>query len=203
MTEIQQKIYNDYLKALAEVNNRPYRFRKDFSKLDDAILIVLHRLELFFTQYKHISPYQFFKASLEYKELKYLPLSDYIKHGAVVAYSKWNKAKYDNFVEDERAVDDFMKGLKFIHDFCVAENITLKEYRTKTNNVGVHYMLIHLNEQKISFYHLHALDMSKSQFDSDYLHLTFNDFNETFDKTKRQYINSKLIKQISNKLNKQ
>lgn len=200
MNETQQKIYNDYLKALADANNRPYRFRKDFSKLDDAICIILHRLELFFNQYKHISPYQFFKASLDYKGLKYLPLSDYIKHSAVMAYSKWSSAKYNEFVEDERFLEDFMQGLKFIYDFCLDSNITLKEYRTKTNNIGVHYMLIHLNEQKISFYHLHALNMSKNQFNSDYLHLTFNDFNEMFDKTKRQYINSKVIKQISNKL---
>ena len=89
MTEIQEKIYNDYLRALGKVNDRPYKPRKDFTKLDEETQRYLYRLELFFNQFKHLEPYQFFLASLEYKEVKFLPLGDYLKHSAVENNNKW------------------------------------------------------------------------------------------------------------------
>lgn len=200
VTETQTRIYNDYLKALAEANNRPYKFRKDFSKLDDDIKTILYRLEQFFARFKHINPYNFFSASLKYKQLKFLSLADYLKQSAIIAYSKWTRAKYDTPIDDERSVDDFMKGLKFIHDYCVAEGITLKDYRTKVNYKGVHQVLIHLNEQKISYYHLHALGLNPEQFNTDYINLVFNDFSTMFNNTKSQYNKSKVIKTITSKL---
>ena len=63
-------------------------------------------------------------------------------------------------------------------------------------------MLIHLNEQRISYYHLHALNMQVEDFDSDYLHITFNNFNEMFNLTRNQFNRTKVIKNISNKLTK-
>ena len=202
LSKNHEMIYNDYLKALAKANNRPYKFRKDFSNLGDDVKNTLYRLDLFFQTYKHIIPYNFFIALLEYKGLKFARLDDYLMHSAVIAYSKWNKVKYENFVEDEKTVDDFMQGLKFIYDYCNEENINLKKYRTKVNSLGVHQMLIHLNEQRISYYHLHALNMQVEDFDSDYLHITFNNFNEMFNLTRNQFNRTKIIKNISNKLTK-
>lgn len=200
MTELQKKIYNDYLKALAKANNRPYKFRKDFSEIDNDTKNVLYRLELFFLKFKHIEPFKFFEATFEYKGLKFAKLEDFLRHNAIIAYSKWSNAKYNVSIESEKAIEDFMSGLKFIYDYCVSEGITLKDYRTKTNNIGVLQMLIHLNEQKISYYHLHALNVNRSQLDSDYLQIMFKDFDKMFEETKRQYNNSKIIKLITNKL---
>ena len=33
LNETEQKIYNTYLRAMADKNNRPYQARKDFSKM--------------------------------------------------------------------------------------------------------------------------------------------------------------------------
>ena len=200
VNDFQQRIYNDYLKAIGEANNRPYKPRKDFEKIDDETKIYLHRLELFFNQFKHISPYNFFVASLKFRDLKYLSLGDYIKHSAVVAYSKWNTVKYDSFIDSETSIKDFIDGFKFIVGFCLTNNLPTKEYRTCVNNVGIPWILIHLNEQKISYYHLHALDISRTSINSDYTNITFNEFDKMFSKTKSQYINSKELKNIGNKL---
>ena len=78
MNEKQANIYNQYLKAIAKVNDRPYKLRKNFEKLDKDTLTTLYRLEVFFDQFKHVSPYIFFLAYLEIKELKYAKLSDYL-----------------------------------------------------------------------------------------------------------------------------
>jgi hypothetical protein len=129
-----------------------------------------------------------------------LSLGDYLKHSAVVAYSKWNTVKYDSFIDSEASIKDFIDGFKFIVGFCLTNNLPTKEYRTCVNNVGIPWILIHLNEQKISYYHLHALDISRTSINSDYTNITFNEFDKMFSKTKSQYINSKELKNIGNKL---
>lgn len=199
VNDFQQRIYNDYLKAIGEANNRPYKPRKDFN-IDEEIKIYLYRLELFFNQFKHISPYKFFIASLKYRELKYIPLQDYLKHSAIVAYSRWNMAKYDQFVDSPESLQSLMDGFKHIVAFCLSNNLPTKDYRTCVNNMGIPWMLIHLNEQKISYYHLHALEVNRTELKSDYINLTFNDFDGMFSKTKHQYINSKELKELGNKL---
>lgn len=200
INEEHGKIYNDYLKAIGNASNRPYKPRKDFSKLDDGIKTILHRLELFFAQYKHISPYNFFIASLRYREKEFLPIDEFLKYSAIVAYSRWNKEKYDLSIEDDTSVEDFIGGLRFILSFCVENKLTLKEYRTSRNNMYVPWVLLHLNEQRISFYHIHAMDISLSDIKTDYTDITFNDFDGMFHKTKQKYINSKRIKELGNKI---
>ena len=200
MNEKQQEIYNQYLKAIAKVNNRPYKLRKDFSKIDEDSKIILYRLELFFDKFSHIQPYNFFLAFLENKELKYASLDSYLKQSAIIAYSRHSKQKYDEYVDSEKSLEDFMQGARNIVAFCLENRLPTKDYRTAVNNSGVPWILIHLNEQKISYYHLHALDISRTNIKSDYTDIIFRDFDEMFSSTKQKYINSNKLKQLGNKI---
>lgn len=202
MNEKQANIYNQYLKAIAKVNDRPYKLRKNFEKLDKDSLTTLYRLEVFFDQFKHVSPYIFFLAYLEIKELKYAKLSDYLHHSAIVAYSKYNNIKYDEYIDSDKSLNYFIEGVRFIIGFCIANKLPTELYRTAVNENNIPLILIHLNEQKISYYHLHALDVSRTQLETDYTEILFNDFNRKFSETKQKYINSNKLKEIGNKLGK-
>lgn len=48
LNEGEQKIYNIYLRAMAEKYNRPYQARKDFSKMRDKDVLSIQKLRLFF-----------------------------------------------------------------------------------------------------------------------------------------------------------
>lgn len=200
MTDIQKGIYNQYLKAIAKVNNRPYKLRKDFEKLEEELKAVLYRLELFFNKFNHIDPYNFFLAYLEYREIKFANLSDYLTQKAIIAYSKHNKNKYDEYVDSNKSLEDFVQGFKNIVAFCLSNNLPTKEYRMAVNNINVPWILIHLNEQKISYYHLHALDISRTELNSDYIEILFHDFDKVFQETKQKYISSNKLKELGNKL---
>ena len=200
LSDIQQKIYNDYLRALGEANNRSYKPRKNFNDLDEETKIYLYRLELFFNQFSHINPYNFFIASFKYRELKFLKLSEFLKHSAVIAYSRYNTSKYDEFIDSDESLNNFIQGFKTIIAFCLENKIPTKKYRTTVNNMHVPWLIIHLNEQKISFYHLHALDISRESISNDYIDLMFNDFNKIFEETKQKYNNSKKLKELGKKL---
>ena len=47
-TDTEQKIYNAYLRALAEHHERPYKARRDFSKMREKDKLQLSKLRLFF-----------------------------------------------------------------------------------------------------------------------------------------------------------
>jgi hypothetical protein len=93
-----------------------------------------------------------------------------------------------------------MQGARNIVAFCLENRLPTKDYRTAVNNSGVPWILIHLNEQKISYYHLHALDISRTNIKSDYTDIVFRDFDEMFSSTKQKYINSNKLKQLGNKI---
>jgi hypothetical protein len=88
ITAAQEKIYNEYLKALGHIKGRGYKQRKNFSKIDDRMAMILYRLEVFFSTYPDINPFNFFLAAMKYKNTDFLPLETYIKHGAVIAYMR-------------------------------------------------------------------------------------------------------------------
>ena len=49
--DTEKKIYNLYLKALGEKQNRPYTPKKDFSNLTESVIVTLKKLALFFENY--------------------------------------------------------------------------------------------------------------------------------------------------------
>jgi len=48
LNETEQRIYNQYLRALAEKNSRPYKARKDFSKMREKDVMIIQKLRMFF-----------------------------------------------------------------------------------------------------------------------------------------------------------
>ena len=57
-----------------------------------------------------------------------------------------------------------------------------------------------MNEQKISYYHLHALDISRTNLINDYTEIMFQDFDKVFSETKQKYINSNKLKNIGKEI---
>lgn len=88
ITTTQEKIYNEYLRAIGHIKGRGYKQRKNFSTMDDKTSMLLYRLEVFFSTYPDINPFDFFLAAMKYKNTDFLPLETYVKHGAVIAYMR-------------------------------------------------------------------------------------------------------------------
>lgn len=199
MNENQENIYNDYLRAYAQFQNRPYRKRKNFTDMDKATLAALDKLERFFDQYKHIEPFTFFKASFDTTDKQYIRLEDFTKYSAITAYTRWSRGKYEQDVDSENALKSFMEGIAFIRDFIVKTNIRFSDYKNATNSIGVPWYIIHLNEQKISLYHLHFLKISFRNIKAEYHRMIMADFETAFDSTLQNYMRSEKMKDIANK----
>lgn len=95
-----------------------------------------------------------------------------------------------------------MEGVIFICKFALDNNIHIADYRTSVNEMGVPWFLVHLQSQLISFYHLHALNISISQVPTEYKNIVIPKFDEKFFSTKRSYNMSVKLKDVGEKLRK-
>ena len=106
LTNKEKEIYNHYLKALAEASGRPYKKRINFDNFKPADYEALKKLALFFNKYKHIYPFNFFRANFSITGEKYLQLDYFNKYKSIANYSKYNSARY------ELSADTIKKDLK-------------------------------------------------------------------------------------------
>lgn len=199
MDDAKLLIYNAYLRAYAEANNRPYRKKKE-PDFDREKFGVLDKLERFFGQYKHIQPYIFFKASFETRQEKFIKMEDFLKQKAIKYYSDYVKRKYENTADDDDVIQSFKEGIVFINNFTKEHNLSFLDYRVAVNEIGVPYYMIHLQEQNISFYHLHLLAIPYNSIPEDYRELISENFDNVYLSTQQKYLTSSKMRLIGDKL---
>lgn len=202
LNETEQKIYNIYLRAQAENYKRPYKARKDFSKMREKDILQLQKLRIFFDNYKDVNPFQYFRAGFKYETGVYPTLEYFNSLKAVRMYTLHMREKYSEDVDNHESIKDFKDGILFIYNFLIENDITLGEYKICVNDIGVPWVIIHLKRQNISFYHIHALEISIDIFPNDYREMITDEFEETFEQTKEHYFKSKMMKEIGTKFNK-
>lgn len=200
--EQEQKIYNCYLRAQAQKYNRPYTARKDFSKMREKDKLQLSRLRLFFEQYKDVNPFQFFRAGFKYEIGTYPTLEYFNTLQATRLYAKHVRERYYENVDNYESIKDFKDGILFIYGFIQDKEITLSDYKTCVNESGVPWVIIHLKQQNISFYHLHCLQIDIDLFPLDYREMITEDFQKVWQSTKDAYYNSKAMRDIGTRFNK-
>lgn len=200
LTDKEKEIYNAYLRALAEAANRAYKKRIDFSDFESESAEQLKKLNLFFNKFRHIMPYNFFKAGLYISEEKFLPLSFFNTYKAISCFTKYNKVKYELSADSDESIKSFKEGVTFICEFLKANRLSIADYRTCVNQFSVPWYAVHLKEQRISFYHLHAFGISKYSLPQDYKELVCSGFDDKFNETLRTYQASNKLKQLGNKI---
>lgn len=201
-TDTEQKIYNAYLRALAEHHERPYKARRDFSKMREKDKLQLSKLRLFFEQYKDVNPFQFFRAGFKYELGTYPTLEYFNTLKATRLYAKHMRERYYKDVDNHESLSDFKDGILFIYNFIADNDLTLMDYKTVVNESGVPWVIIHLKRQNVSFYHIHALEIEKEIFPVDFRELITEEFDKVWEETKVAYDESKVMKEIGSKFNK-
>ena len=199
--DFEKKIYNIYLKTLGEKQGRPYMSKKDFSNMTESMKTTLKRLKMFFETYKDVNPLTFFRAGFKGEDKNFLELSYFTSLRASKLYAKYIKEKYMTSIDNEESIKDFKEGIIFIYDFMRDNDFTLNEYLTSLNESGVPWFIIHLKRQNISFYHIHALEITLDRFPIDWRELLVKDFENVFFSTKKQFDESSVMKKIGTKLN--
>ena len=90
------------------------------------------------------------------------------------------REKYYEDVDNIESIKDFKEGILFIYNFIAENDLTLMDYKSCVNESGVPWCIIHLKQQNISFYHIHALEISEDIFPDYYRELITEEFEKIF-----------------------
>lgn len=194
MTKFEEQVYNTHLAVSRSIKGEPYKFRKDFTKLEEDKIVLLKRLESFFSNYPNVDLKDFFMAPYKvYPDGDYYGLDYYITRNALKSYTQYMKQLEVQDPDSMESLIRLQKGLQFVIEFCKEHNITLGEYEKFQPN-SILSFLDHLKNHKINFYVLHALTFGFPVVDSKILEFMFEDFYGTFRMTRNKYYASKKMK---------
>lgn len=196
ITEREKDIYNSYLYATRSAQGKPTRFRKDFSKLKDEDFVALKKLSAFFVKHNHINYRDWFAAPFTvYSKDEWFDLRFFNSRKALKCYSIYMKEKEVSNPDTDDNIEAVKDGFRFIAKFCIRNSITIDEYRTHfTNNMPT--CLLHLQEHRLNFYTLHALEVESTikSIEKDILEFIVKDFMTIFSRTRTKYFSSKILK---------
>ena len=199
ITDREKSIYNSYLYASRSSKNKPTRFRKDFSKLKDEDFVTLKKLSDFFKRYNHINYRDWFIAPYEvYSKDEYFDLKFFNSRKALKCYSRYMKEREISNPDSQEVIESVKEGLKFIAKYCIKNSLNIDEYtKHYTNNMPT--CLLHLQEHKLNFYTLHALEVEQTikSIEKDVLDFIVKDFQTIFVNTRTKFYGSLKLKSIA------
>ena len=196
VTEREKAIYNSYLYATRSAQGKPTRFRKDFSKLKDADFVALKKLSAFFVKHNHINYRDWFAAPFSvYNKDEYFDLKFFNSRKALKCYSIYMKEKEVSNPDSDDNIEVLKDGFRYVARYCIEHNLTLDQYRVNfTNNMPT--CLLHLQEHRLNFYTLHALEVESiiKTVENDVLDFIVKDFKSIFALTRTKYFGSTILK---------
>jgi len=154
LTDFDKNLYNIHLRVSRQRLNQPFKYRKDFSKLDADKSLQLKKLSLFFLRFKHIKPEEFFTAPYSlYTDETYFDLSYYNSLKAVKAYTLYQKKLLTLDPDSNEQLLNIQQSLLFILSFCRENSLALDKYLNHMTGLTPSFLL-HLKEHNINIYTL-------------------------------------------------
>jgi hypothetical protein len=159
LTEFQKRIYNTYLKYSR--NGLPYKYRENFDKMSEFMVLNLNKLSLFFNKHPHLHINDFFEAPLYvYPDQPYPKIDYFLSRSAIRSYSLFKTQKENE--NPEKQFDSIKESFLFIMKFCLNNKILVENYLNHKNGIASSW-LSHYRERKINPYSLMEIgDIIKS-----------------------------------------
>jgi hypothetical protein len=195
LTDNEKNIYNCYLKHSRQ--GQPYKFRKDFSELDQNTVVSLKKISNLLSKYRHITYEDYFKAPNEiHPGEKYPSISFFASLAATKTYTIYKRQQED--IDPEKQIDHIKESFRFIGMFCLENKITLEKYSTHRTGYILSW-LNHYREHRINPYSLMEINgifSSLMALENDEVELFAKNLNEKLVAYKSRYNNSKITKAL-------
>lgn len=174
LTLYEQQLYNIHLKISKIHRNLPFKYRKDFSSLDDKTKATIKKISIFLQKFKHIKPEEFIVAPYKiYQDEEYFDLQYYTTLKATKAYTLYQTKKLQEDIDSTSQLKSIVDSLQFIQEFCKNNNLQLTDYLTHYTDKLPSFIL-HLKEHHINLYTLYGFkDFPKIIQKTDFDLLTF------------------------------
>ena len=206
MTEKDKYVYNCYLETSRKLNNKPFKYRKDFEKFEETDkFIPVNKLSAFFNKFPNINIKDFFEAPyFVYNETQF-DLNFYLTQKAIKAYTIYQTKFLPDNPDHEQSLLKIKASFLFIYKFCKQNKITFDEYTSfKSPGSQWHDFMIHLKNREISLYSLFVFPKFDSiilTYDSEIKNFTFGDTFQKINFYRTKYYSSLKAKKLCNIIN--
>lgn len=203
MTFKEKYIYNCYLETSRKLNDKPFRYRKDFDNFEDKEeYVYVNKLAKFFNKFENINIKDFFEAPYFVYNEKYFDLKFFITQKAIKAYTVYETKFLLETPDHEQVLEKIKDSYKFIYKFCKENNIIYESYLLhKSENNKVHDFLLHLKNRNVSLYSLFTfpgLDKSLKEYDNETKKFLFGDTLQNINFYRTKYYTSSRAKNLCN-----
>ena len=198
-------IYNTHLKTSRQKQDKPYKLKENFEGFEDTEQYVYClKLKSFFDRNYIVNIEDFFIAPYEvYEEKTYYGLEFFTTMAAIKVYNIFCNKRNQLDPDNELQVKNILRGIKFMENFCIKNQMQLSEYLThKEQNASINSFIIHLKEKNISPYNLFPFkDFNRvySSLDFEILKFILNDIPLKLSIYRSKYYSSKQVKLICSK----
>jgi hypothetical protein len=201
ITEHDKLIYNKYLACSRSAQGKPFKLRKDFSKIEETTLHQLKKLSLFFNKFKHVAIDDFFKAPWSiYSDHIGFDLGFYTTQRALKVYTLYTQRRATAKPDTEEQLYDIKKSLQYILKFCTIHKINIHEYvNHKTNNI--YTFMLHLKEHNVNIYTLFGFENfenNMNEIDRDHINFMLGELLQNIPIFRTNYLSSQRAKTFIN-----
>ena len=154
LTDFEQHIYNTHLRITRSRKGLPFKYRKDFSHLNDIYINSLKKISIFLVKFPHIKLENFIKAPYEiYSDQEHFELDYYTTLKATKVYTLFMKRQEMLDPDNGEQLKNIIESLKYISSFCKEQKIDLSNYTEHRTENNYSYIL-HLKEHRVNVYSL-------------------------------------------------
>jgi hypothetical protein len=154
ISDFEQLIYNTHLRISRQKKNLPFKYRKDFTHLNDVYINSIKKIAIFLAKFPHIKLDDFIKAPYEmYSDEIYFELDYYTTLKATKAYTLFMRRRESLDPDNEEQLNYIIESLKFISAFCKEQSINVADYIEHRTGNSSSYIL-HLKEHRVNVYSL-------------------------------------------------
>lgn len=154
LTDFEQHIYNTYLRISRSRKGLHFKYRKDFSYLDNLYINSVKKIAIFLAKFPHIKLENYIKAPYEiYSDEEHFELDYYTTLKATKAYTLFMKKQSMLDPDNEEQLKNIIESLKYINTFCKEHNIVISNYIQHQIGNNPSYVL-HLKEHRVNVYSL-------------------------------------------------
>ena len=205
ISEKEKYIYNTYLRVHRSKQNKPFKYRRDFSKFDETEhFVYIKRLGNFFNKFNHINIDKFFGApyGLYPDDNTIYDLRFYASPRAIKVYSLYLKSLDQADPDSEHHIQYVKDSLLYIYKYCLNKKINVNDYINEKSG-DIPTFVLHLRDRYISIYSvigIEPFDLIMHRIPNDRLNFTVGEnFISQLDNFRTQYKMSTKLKTITEK----
>jgi hypothetical protein len=201
VTSAEQYIYNCYLETSRKLNNKPFKYRKNFDNFEEKEEYVLvNKLSRFFSKYPNINIKDFFEAPYFVYNESFFDLKFFTTQKAIKSYTAYQNKFLPENPDHEQSIQKIKDSFEFIYNFCKLNNISFDQYiNCVESNSKWHSFFIHLKNRNICLYPLFIFpnfDKILREYDKEIKEFVFGDTFQNINFYRTKYYSSSKAKRL-------